>query len=85
MIFIAVDYVVVYYTGIDAVRNLIIFYSKMNELKVPSSNCSQFNSYKSTGELIPKCRSEALKQKRASIRSKINMLAKEIYQLKYDA
>lgn len=57
----------------------------MDVLKVPNDSFYKYNSYKSTGQLIPKCRSEAMKQKRASIRSKIHMLAKQIYQLRDDA
>lgn len=45
-------------------------------------NCQ--NQYRSTSDLLPKCRAEALRDKRAAARNKINLIARQLYELKYD-
>jgi predicted RNase H-like nuclease (RuvC/YqgF family) len=40
--------------------------------------------HRSTSDLLPKCRSEAQRARQAAARSKLNLIARQLYDLKYD-
>jgi hypothetical protein len=47
-------------------------------------HCQNFNQHRSTTDLLPKSRAEARKAKQQAARSKLNLIARQLYELKYD-